>query len=122
MIIKFTVLGNLPRKSNSRRIFRNKYSGRILCIKSSKALDYEQSFLVQTLNIPKETFLKTDNLALTAIIFYSSRKPDLSDELLCDLLEKTRIIHNDRQIVVKHLTKYIDSANPRCEVELRKTE
>jgi len=118
-MIKFVVFGNLPRKSNSRRIFKNRRTGCPIIVKSQEALNYERSFASQVAGVPRGTFGEKDGLSLTAHIFYSSRRPDLSDELICDLLEKTGIIHNDRQIVHKTLIKGLDRDNPRVEVEVR---
>ncbi len=118
MKITFTVFGSLPRKSNSRRIFRNRYSGKIICIKSEKALDYTDSFLRQTLKVDRCLYHSSKPLKITAHIFYGSRRQDLSGELLFDLLEKVGIIYNDRQIFEQVLFKYFDKLNPRCEVEV----
>ena len=101
--------GNLPRKSNGRRITR---SG--LVIKSKKALDYEKSFSLQT---RKGETIEGD-LALLAVVYYDSRRPDLSDELLSDCLEKSGVIENDRQIKVKMLDRRLDKVKPRVEFEL----
>jgi len=116
--LSFTVLGDLPRKSNSRRLFRNRSTGRPIIVKSAKALNYEGSFAAQVTSVSKNIFRENDKIMLSAQIYYSSRRPDLSDELLCDLLEKTGIIHNDRALVEKHLYKGLDKDNPRVEVVL----
>lgn len=108
-----TILGNLPRKSNSRRIVANRRTGKPMVIKSADALAYERSFMAQ---IPAR--LKTGMegpLALSAVIYYRNPLSDLSDELLCDLIEKSGMIKNDRQFVYKVLTKKIDRLNPRVE-------
>ncbi len=116
--LAFTVLGQLPRKSNSRRLFRNRSTGRPIIIKSAKALNYECSFATQVVGVSKNMFQADDKIMLSAQIYYSSRRLDLSDELLCDLLEKTGIIKQDRQIFEKHLYKGLDKLNPRVEVVL----
>jgi hypothetical protein len=116
--VEFVVLGNLPRKSNSRRIFTNRKTNRPIIVKSADALDYERSFAMQTKGVPKGKFDKKQTIALTAWVYYRNPLSDLSDELLCDLMEKTGIIPNDRQIKVKHLYGGIDKVNPRVIVVL----
>ena len=112
MEIKTIVLGQLPRKSNGRR--KTRWGG---LIKSQDALDYEVSFIFQ---IPNELRLHlTDKISLTATIYYRSNRSDLSDELLCDCIEKAGIIKNDRQIKEKHLYCRVDKENPRVEFELK---
>jgi len=118
MGIKFIVEGNLPRKSNSRQVFRNKGTGKMIFAKSDKALSYEQSFYAQTYQVPKNTFPEKTPLILTATIHYQSNRSDLSDEILADLMEKTKIIPNDRYIFEKHIYKRIDPVLPRVEVTI----
>jgi Holliday junction resolvase RusA-like endonuclease len=116
-MISFRVLGNLPRKSNGRQIFRP--GGRkLIFAKSNKALAYEKSFILQTGYIQKGTFADKQQLKMTAYIYYDSQRPDLSDELLCDLMEKSGIIPNDRYIFEKHIYKIIDRKCPRVEVDI----
>ncbi len=116
--MNFTILGNLPRKSNSRQVFKNRRTGNIIFAKSATALDYTDSFLLQTKNVDKSLFQSSRPLKLTAKIYYQSKLSDLSDELLCDLMQKSGIIFNDRLIKEKHLYCYLDKINPRCEVEI----
>lgn len=117
-MITFVVFGNLPRKSNSRQVFRNPRTKKIMFVKSKKARDFTDEFLNQVAHLPKNTFPEKTPLKLTATIYYQSNRSDLSDELLCDLLEKAEIIGNDRYIFEKVLYKGIDSENPRCEFKL----
>jgi len=118
MKIAFVVLGNLPRKSNSRRLFRKRNTGRPIIVKSENALAYENSFLSQTQKVKKGAFQEKEFLKLTLHIYYQSWRSDLSDELFCDLLQKSQIIPNDRYIVEKHLYHHIDTENPRVEAEI----
>ena len=113
--MKFLVEGNLPRKSNGRRI--KFYGGRMASIKSANALAYEQSFYYQIAN-QKPAEPMTGDLVLMAIIFYQSNRSDLSDELLADLCEKSGIIINDRQFKEKHLYHRIDKKWPRVEFKI----
>jgi len=117
--MEFLVEGNLPRKSNGRRI--KSFSGRMASIKSEKALAYEQSFYCQIARQrPAEPM--TGELRLTAVIYYQSNRSDLSDELLADLCEKSGIIINDRQFKVKHLYHHVDKDRPRVEFKIDQLE
>lgn len=113
------IYGNLPRKSNQRRLVH--HNGKLRFIKSQKALDYEKSFIAQALYQGSDKTI-TKPCELTAIIYYDSKRPDLSDELLCDLLEKVNVIENDRLIFKKILEKRIDRKNPRVEWVIREIE
>lgn len=115
----FIVEGNLPRKSNGRRI--RCYGGRMASIKSEAALCFEQSFYWQ-IKSQKPAEPMTGDLRLEAVIFYQSNRSDLSDELLCDLCEKSGIIVNDRQFKVKHLYHRIDKIRPRVEFKITPLE
>lgn len=112
----YTIYGNLPRKSNSRRLVYSR--GKPLFIKSEKALQYEKDFLNQMTHVEP----LQGPICLKAVVWYSSRRPDLSDELLCDLIEKSGLVDNDRQIFEKHLYKKLDPQNPRVEFSLTPIE
>ena len=117
--MEFLVEGNLPRKSNGRRI--KFYGGRMASIKSEAALAYSQSFLYQIAR-QKPAEPMAGELKLTAVIYYQSNRSDLSDELLADLCEKSGIIINDRQFKVKHLYHRIDKNRPRVEFKIEQLE
>ena len=112
----YTIYGNLPRKSNSRRIVRNIRRGTVRVIKSARALQYRQQFLSQMGKYKYET--TTEDVKLKAIIYYQSRRNDLSGELLMDLLQECGLIKNDRQIREIHLLGRIDRQKPRVEFEV----
>ena len=119
--MEFLIEGNLPRKSNSRRIRFNPATGRPVSIKSSLALAYEQSFYYQIKSqLPANPM--TGDLRLEAVIYYQSNRSDLSDELLADLCEKSGIIENDRQFKVKHLYHRVDKNRPRVEFKIDQLE
>jgi len=109
--ITLAIHGHLPRKSNSRRIVVNRRTGKPMVIKSPEALAYERDFMRQVPGSAKIGM--KGQLHLTAVIYYRSNRSDLSDELLCDSIEKAGIIKNDRQFVSKILYKRIDKENPR---------
>jgi Holliday junction resolvase RusA-like endonuclease len=112
----YTIYGNLPRKSNSRQIIRNKRTGKVQVIKSAKALKYRQQFILQMREYDYETI--EEDIKLKAIIYYQSRRSDLSGELLMDLLQDCELIKNDRQVREIHLLGKVDRQKPRVEFEV----
>jgi Holliday junction resolvase RusA-like endonuclease len=113
----FSATGNLPRKSNQRRIVKVK--NRPLLIKSKNALAYEQTFMGQVPEYAKQSYGDADHpLALWAHVHYQSNRSDLSVELLKDLLEKAGVVSNDRWIKAEFLFASIDRDNPRVELAL----
>lgn len=112
MPIQFTVLGSPQSKSNSRRLVS--FGGRPRLIKSAAALSYSQVFLLQC---PQLSSPLEGDLRFTATIYYSSRRPDLDESLLMDLMQG-RIYKNDRQIKEKHIFHGLDPANPRAVIQL----
>ncbi|MCI0443012.1 hypothetical protein L0152_07320 [bacterium] len=84
-------------------------------IKSQKAFSYERDFLYQVRRPQKEI---TENIALICRIYYGSRRSDLDESLIMDLLQKAGVIANDRQIRVKVISGFVDPTNPRAEIEI----
>lgn len=55
---------------------------------------------------------------VTIRIWYASRRPDLDESLILDLLQGVTY-ENDRQVKEKHIYWMgVDKANPRCEIEV----
>ena len=52
-------------------------------------------------------------------IYYASRRPDLDESLVLDLLQGVTYL-NDRQVKEKHIYWGLDKENPRCEISVRK--
>lgn len=109
------VLGEPCSKANSRKVatFPNR---KPLFIKSDKARKYERDALKQIR--PPASPIEGD-VSLTATIYYASRRPDLDESLICDVLQKAGVIGNDRQIKEKHIYHGLDRDNPRAEIEIR---
>jgi len=97
-------------KANSRRLV--KFGNRPAIIKSKKALDYEKN--AKKILRPLETLLEGD-LIMTATLYYASRRPDLDESVIMDVLQGI-VYKNDRQIKQKHIYHALDKANPRAEV------
>jgi len=110
------ILGEPCSKANSRRIV--KFGNKIASIKSSKALSYADAFKRQC-NIPASQKF-TDDVVVTIRIWYASRRPDLDESLILDLLQDVAY-DNDRQVKEKHIYWMgVDKKSPRCEIEVTK--
>lgn len=109
------IFGEPASKANSRRqVF---VKGRSMFIKSAKALTYSQAFKLQA-QTQKQEILSGD-VVVTIRIWYASRRPDLDESLILDLLQDVAYA-NDRQVKEKHIYWMgVDKENPRCEIEVR---
>jgi Holliday junction resolvase RusA-like endonuclease len=89
-------------------------------IKSEKALQYVKMFKQQCVIAPSEVF--QCDVVVTIRIWYASRRPDLDESLILDLLQEVAY-QNDRQVKEKHIYWMgVDKENPRCEIEVSKKE
>lgn len=80
-------------------------------IKSQKALDYAGAFKRQA----PETVPMECDVKVTMTIYYASRRPDLDESLVLDLLQGVAYL-NDRQVKEKHICWALDKDLPRCEI------
>lgn len=103
----FTIMGEPASKSNSRRLVRIKGVSR--SIKSKKALDYCAVFIEQC---PVLEELFSGNVSVSIHIYYASRRPDLDESLILDLMQG-KIYTNDRQVKEKHILWGLDPKCPR---------
>lgn len=110
--ISFTILGQPYSKANSRRVVR--FGGMSRLIKSEKALTYSNIFRQQC---PVLTPLLTGDLAITMHIYYASRRPDLDESLILDLMQGV-VYENDRQVKERHTYWHLDPDSPRAEIEV----
>ncbi len=85
---------------------------------SQKALNYSDAFRQQCQ--PLAT-LMTGDLRVTLHIFYASRRPDLDESLILDLMQGL-IYENDRQVKERHAYWGLDPENPRAEILVEKIE
>lgn len=109
-----TIEGEPASKANSRRLVRLR--GRLVPIKSAKAIAYERSVAAQIAPLPYDQRLR-GALAMHCRIYYASERPDLDPSLILDGLQG-RIYDNDRQVREMHLHHHIDRARPRAEIYL----
>lgn len=55
------------------------------------------------------------------VIYYASRRPDLDESLILDLMQD-RVYENDRQVKERHTYWRLDPENPRSEIIVEKME
>jgi len=102
-----TIVGEPASKANSRRLVKIK--DRFAFIKSKKALNYSKDFDKQC---PVRDELYEEDLAIAMKIYYKSKRPDLDESLILDLLQK-RIYKNDRSVKLKYVEWGLDRQYPR---------
>jgi Holliday junction resolvase RusA-like endonuclease len=126
--VRGVVHGSLPNKSNSRRLFMQR--GKLRSIKEQAALDWLARFDVAARagyqSSPKGQQLlhmlapaMETRWSLAAVVYYPDMRRDLDIELLCDALQKSGVIANDRAIWRKESERRIDKERPRVEFALR---
>jgi len=120
IIAKIEILGQPPRKSNSRRMIPRKGLTPPRMIKSQEALDYIESFLLQFPAKYRDRDFGSlkENLRLDIIVWYRDRRADLSIELIKDCIEESGLIKNDRYIREEHVYGFVDKENPRIKFNL----
>ena len=113
-VLSQIIFGEPASKANSRRVVH--YGGMSRLIKSKKALSYSDVFRQQCGKLPT---LMTGDLRVTLHIFYASRRPDLDESLILDLMQGL-IYENDRQVKERHCYWGLDPDNPRSEIIIEK--
>ena len=111
-VLSKIIYGEPASKANSRRLVH--FGGVSRLIKSKKALSYKDVFLQQWEPI---TTLMTGDLAITMHIYYASRRPDLDESLILDLMQGV-VYENDRQVKERHTYWHLDPDSPRAEIEV----
>ena len=113
-VVSQIIFGEPASKANSRRVVH--YGGMSRLIKSKKALTYSDVFRQQCKALPT---LMTGDLKVTLHIYYASRRPDLDESLILDLLQGY-VYANDRQVKERHCYWGLDPENPRAEITVEK--
>jgi len=114
--LSLKIFGEPCSKANSRKIV--KFGSHLASIKSDKARAYVESFKRQCAIPASQQFL--DDVVVTIRIWYASRRPDLDESLILDLLQDVAY-KNDRQVKEKHIYWMgVDKTNPRCEIDVQK--
>ena len=120
IIATMTIFGQLPSLKNRRRLIPARGNRKPMIIKSAEAMDYEKAFLMA---IPQRMRIGYDGpVSVKVRVWYQSRRSDLSTELLLDLLQKSGIILNDRQVHHIESFKGLDKENPRLHFTVSKWE
>ena len=109
-VLSLFILGEPASKANSRRVV--KFGNMSRLIKSQKALNYSDTFRLQCPPLAK---LMTGDLRVTMRIFYATRRPDLDESLILDLMQGL-VYENDRQVKERHTYWGLDAENPRSEI------
>ena len=102
-----TIHGEPASKANSRQLVLIR--GRMVPIKSKKALSYMRAFDQQCRVLDP---LMDEDLAIAMKIYYRTRRPDLDESLILDLLQG-KVYKNDRAIKLKHVEHGLSRDDPR---------
>lgn len=120
------ITGQLPNKSNGRRVMKfRRRGGRTMTrvAKAAKAVAWVADFITiaKLCNmLGSFAFPQITRLQLTVLVVPENMMRDLDCELLCDALEQAGIIHNDRAIWGKTYKRMPpDKINPRILFELK---
>jgi Holliday junction resolvase RusA-like endonuclease len=108
--LSLIIFGEPASKANSRRVV--KFGNMPRLIKSHKALNYSDEFKQQIKALPN---LMKGDLRVTMRIYYASRRPDLDESLILDLMQGL-VYENDRQVKERHTYWGLDPLNPRSEI------
>ena len=114
--VQFIVEGEPASKANTRKLVYVK--GKMLFIKSKKALDYVKTFDKQC---PPLKNLLTCDVRVEMKIYYKTRRPDLDESLILDCMQN-KIYENDRQVKEKHIWHWIDKEEPRTHIRVTPLE
>lgn len=112
----FQIIGEPASKANSRKIVLIR--GRPASIKSDKARKYASEFIKQCQNIDP---LFEEDVKVEMLIYYASRRPDLDESLILDLMQGV-IYKNDRQVKQKNIYWGLDRENPRTIIRVSPLE
>ena len=110
-VVLLKIFGEPASKANSRRVVR--IGGMSRLIKSHKALTYSDLFQRQIK--PLGLTPMSGDVRVTMHIWYASRRPDLDESLILDLLQGHAYV-NDRQVKEKHIYWHLDKDDPRSEI------
>ena len=120
--VKLVLPGRPITKKNSQRIIINRRTGRPQVIQSERYMEYEAACLWHLKNYRVKF---SGPVWVKARYWMPNRRgwPDLIGLLqaTCDILEKARIIVNDRYVVKLDGSELVgvDKQNPRAEIEIR---
>jgi len=111
-LMTLVIIGEPASKANSRRLVT--INNRAAFIKSKKAILYSKDFEKQC---PVLDDLYEGDLAVAMKIYYQSRRPDLDESLILDLLEG-KMYKNDRSVKLRYTEWGLDRECPRTYIVL----
>ena len=111
-LMTLMIIGEPASKANSRRLVT--INNRAAFIKSKKALSYSKDFEKQC---PVLDDLYEGDLAVAMKIYYQSRRPDLDESLILDLLQG-KVYKSDRSVKLRHTEWGLDRKYPRTYIVL----
>jgi Holliday junction resolvase RusA-like endonuclease len=111
------ILGEPASKANSRRIVNIR--GRMVPIKSQKALDYV-TFLRSQAAAQMSAMIEGD-LRVEMMIHYASRRPDLDESVILDALQGIAYA-NDRQVKQRMTYWGLDKDMPRAVIRITQSD
>lgn len=114
--ITFRILGEPASKANSRKVVR--FGNRTAMIKSDKARGYAK---IAEAQMPKGIVPTTKDVCVEMVIYYASRRPDLDESLILDLMQGY-VYENDRQVKRKIIHWQLDRAKPRTVIRVYELE
>ena len=85
---------------------------------NNKARNYAVKFIAQCQTLDE---LFDNDVKVEMLIYYSSRRPDLDESLILDLMQGT-IYKNDRQVKQKNIYWGLDRENPRTIIRVSALE
>lgn len=112
--VTFTIYGEPASAKNQRRAIPGRNGRPPMFIKSKKAMDYSKQFEKQ---VPTLDELLEGDLYVEMTIYYASRRPDLDESLILDLMQG-HIYQNDRAVKDKRIKWGLDKENPRAEISV----
>lgn len=120
-VLDFWISGQPPRKSNQRTIFRHPTTGKPIIAKSQKARAWTESALWQLKEtvgtLPQGGVGSAEQpLSVTFVVYYKSKRPDLSIELILDVLQKAGVIKDDRYVYEYRAIKRFSKDDPGVRV------
>lgn len=107
------ILGEPASKANSRRIVNIR--GRMVPIKSKKALEYVASIRLQA--AAQMPSMIEGDLRVEMMIHYASRRPDLDESVILDALQGIAY-ENDRQVKQRMTYWGLDKDMPRAVIRI----
>ena len=114
----FVLHGQLYSKANNRQAGVNRRSGKLYNRKSPQAQDCVKFYLQQLKKKWGNLSTIEGPIRIGVDVYHSNKKFDLDVQLLMDILQKAKVIKNDRQVMAIATVKRFDKRDPRCEVSI----